>query len=136
MLWCVKRKSASKRVFQKADEPEGDQGNEARLRFSRSTMPQFGGGRRITWLTFKQPKNTIWGMNQNTPAPTPTPVKSSPGPSTSKELFRLRLKDRHEVREVIVEAQNVLSAAVVGQGYCEEHNYKYIRVEPMVVARD
>ena len=57
-----------------------------------------------------------------------------PFPTTPKLLFRVRLKDRHETREVIVSARDLPTATEVGNAYCLREKYKFIRAEPMVVA--
>lgn len=49
-------------------------------------------------------------------------------------MFRLRLKDRHDIREVIITARDHGWATKVGNAYCEKNKFKFIRVEDMVVA--
>ena len=64
---------------------------------------------------------------------------SNTQPSTAKTappalMFRLRLKDRHDIREVVITARDIDRATRVGNTYCEQNKFKFIRVENMVVA--
>lgn len=62
------------------------------------------------------------------------PTGPNPLPVAEKFLYRIRLKDKHDVREVVVSAKTLDQASKVGQAYCDREKYRFIRAEPMVVA--
>lgn len=65
------------------------------------------------------------------PNPIPTTTPSS---VPARLLYRVRLKDKHDIREVIVAARDLDTANRVGEAYCSREKYRFIRVENMVVA--
>ena len=70
-------------------------------------------------------------MAFNTVAPIPQHTQVP-----AKLLYRVRLKDKHHIREVIVSARDLDRAMKVGQKYCEENHYLFLKVEDMVVASE
>jgi len=73
--------------------------------------------------------NTPIGVSYKTTAPIVDPAKPA-----KALLYRVRLKDGHDVREVVVSASSLEQASDVGMAYCTREKYRFIRVEPMVVA--
>lgn len=63
-----------------------------------------------------------------------TNISKTFGISPPMRNFRLRLKDKHDVRDVIIQARDLDWATKVGNLYCDKEKYRFIRVEPMVVA--
>lgn len=66
---------------------------------------------------------------------TTPPAVAKPKPlDGAHPQFRLRFKDKFSARDVTITARNIEYAERVGAKFCEVHKYKYLKVEPVVVA--
>lgn len=76
----------------------------------------------------------VYNPLRTAPEPPKTPIENALDIALSTKIFRLRLKDKHDVREVFISARDFSRASTVGENYCAKNGYRFIRVESMVVA--